>query len=472
MKTLFFSFLLFFTTLITNAQVQVATIAELTSYKGEATTLVVGDPVRGGLFYLSSDKQTADNGTIFPSNGKKGYWIRSYTKQEGTNVQWFGTKSDGKTDDSQAIQAAINCSEKDGIGKTFIPNGHYLLAKALLIPSNFSLTASKGAYIELKKSCNQYFLRNSNLSEGNENITITGGKWNGNAWTQNRIIREKVENSDFCFGFFFYKVKNLEVGNLQIDSTRSWGIAYMECNKVYIHDIHFEQNPFMDTKFTSALNQNGDGVTGGADNVLIENISGFTNDDLIAFASGGASFKGKMSPFPARDYKNVTVRNIFPQNSHDSIPALKAIAFYTFENTTVSDIIIDNVRGNTAAASVLFYSLFDKTGAFKNVKVSNVSGTNVYSRASHPALPTSYGIITVKNSVIDNISFSGIERTEERYANPQFIFDEKTTIQNLSIRDVHIRHKQIKGDIFMDARKAQLKNVSISNVRIEEQTIE
>lgn len=397
----------------------------------------------------------------------KGKWqIRKDDKNEGTNVKKFGAKADGKTDDTKAIQAAIDKAVKDGSGKTMIPEGHYLISSALLIPSNFTLTAHEKAYIELKKSSNQYLLRNKDLIRGNENIKVFGGKWNGNAWTQTRTIRETVEGSDFCFGFFFYKVKNLEVAKMQIDSTRSWGIAYMECNNVHIHDIHFQQNPFMDSQYTSALNHNGDGVTGGGNNVLLENISGFTNDDLIAFASGGASFQGKMSPFPAFDYKNVTVRNIFPQNIYDSIPALKAVAFYTFENTKVSDITIENVKGNTAAASILFYSLFNKKGTFSNVKISNVEGANVYSRSGHPNLHASYGIFTFKDSYIDNLTITNVSRIENTYASPQFVFDDNTVVDNLVIRKVDIKHKNITENLFWDAGKATLKNVSVSEINI------
>ena len=128
-------------------------------------------------------------------------------------------------DDTKALQKAIDRAAQRGTNRVEIPAGHYMLSAPLLIPSNFTLVADKGAYLELKKSSNQYLLRNKDIVNGNENIKVFGGKWNGNAWTQTRTIRDKVENSDFCFGFFFYKVKNLEVGKLQIDSTRSWGIA-------------------------------------------------------------------------------------------------------------------------------------------------------------------------------------------------------------------------------------------------------
>ncbi|HWV28394.1 MAG TPA: glycosyl hydrolase family 28-related protein [Dyadobacter sp.] len=369
-------------------------------------------------------------------------------------------------DDTKALQKAIDRAAQRGTNRVEIPAGHYMLSAPLLIPSNFTLVADPKAYLELKKSSNQYLLRNKDIEKGNENIKIFGGKWNGNAWTQTRTIRDKVENSDFCFGFFFYKVKNLEVGKLQIDSTRSWGIAYMECDSVYIHDIRFQQNPFRDARFTSALNHNGDGVTGGGNNVLIENISGFTNDDLIAFASGGASFQGKMSPFPARNYENVTVRNIFPENIYDSIPALKGVAFYTFEHTRVSNITIDNVKGNTAAASVLFYSLFDKKGYFSNVRISRVEGTNVYSRSEHPNLHASYAPVTFKNSEIDRLIIENIRREEGRYTEPTFRFDDNMDVKDLLVKNVSITYKGLIGNALIDFGKANISKVRISDIEI------
>jgi len=364
------------------------------------------------------------------------------------------------------IQKLIDKAERSGIRELFIPRGHYLLERALVIPSDFTLRLDKDAYIELKKGANDYLLRNRDLEKGNSNIKVIGGKWNGNGWSQKRQLKNTVADSKFCFGLFFYRVKNLEVALMEIDSTRSWGVAYMECDSVYIHDIHLQQNPFIDKKLTSALNENGDGVTGGGNNVLIENISGFTNDDLVAFASGGASFKGEMAAFPAVDYENVVVRNIYPQNSHDSIPSLKGVAFYTFRQTKITNIYIDGVQGNTAAASVLFYSLLGQKGTFNRVRIKNVKGTNVYSRSSQLSLPLAYGIITVKNSRMDSLYIENVERHETRYVNPTFVMDAQTSIGHLSIQKVHISHSHLKGNFFIDAREAHIKSTQITDIEI------
>ncbi|MGX5819765.1 glycosyl hydrolase family 28-related protein [Chitinophaga lutea] len=383
------------------------------------------------------------------------------------NVRSCGAAGDGRKDDSKAIQKAVDKAKMTTSREVFLPAGHYLIGASIVVPSDFTIRADKGAYIELKRGSNQYLLRNEDLRNGNRNITVTGGHWNGNGWSQTRTIRDRVDNSEFCFGLFFYRVSNLRVSDMQIDSTRSWGIAYMECDTVHIHDIRFHQNPFKDAQGTSALLQNGDGVTGGGDHVLIENISGFTNDDLVAFASGGASFQGRMAPFPAKDYRNVTVRRIYPQNAYDSIPALKAVAFYTFGHTRVSDITIEDVKGNTAMASVLFYSLFRKKGYFSNVKVRGVEGTNVYSRAAHPMLPFTYGVIGIKNSEIDSIDISGIRREERRYNVPQLMIDDSTTIGRLRLSDVEIRHAEnVQGNLLLHAPKAVIHQQALTAIKI------
>jgi hypothetical protein len=118
-------------------------------------------------------------------------------------------------------------------------------------------------------------------------------------------------------------------------------------------------------------------------------------------------------------------------------------------------------------ASVLFYSLFDKKGSFSNVKISNVEGTNVYSRSTQLNLPKTYAVLAFKNSDFDNLTISNVKRMEKRYANPTFGFDNETSVKNLEIRDVKIDHTNIRGELFLDSSTAQVDRVSISGVQIE-----
>uniref|UniRef100_UPI003A8988CE glycosyl hydrolase family 28-related protein n=1 Tax=Kitasatospora sp. SC0581 TaxID=3394360 RepID=UPI003A8988CE len=49
------------------------------------------------------------------------------------NVKRFGAKGDGKTNDTKAIQKAINAIDKDKGGVIYFPTGNYLIKSSLVI---------------------------------------------------------------------------------------------------------------------------------------------------------------------------------------------------------------------------------------------------------------------------------------------------------------------------------------------------
>ena len=73
----------------------VNTIAELESYSSTATTVIVTDSLRGGVFNYYASGLTADNGIVFSATGKgSGYWKRQTTPSQGVNITWFGARPD------------------------------------------------------------------------------------------------------------------------------------------------------------------------------------------------------------------------------------------------------------------------------------------------------------------------------------------------------------------------------------------
>lgn len=99
----------------------VETIAELEVLPGQADTIaVVGDSARGGSFkYVDSLSGTNDHGTIF--NG----WVRHYGGN--IDVRWYGATGDGSTNDTQAMQYALD-SDSQGI---YIAQGTYRISSTL-----------------------------------------------------------------------------------------------------------------------------------------------------------------------------------------------------------------------------------------------------------------------------------------------------------------------------------------------------
>ncbi len=119
----------------------------------------------GGRFYWSSASTATDDGgmTIKPTAvSGAGRWLR-FAPENRFNVRWWGAKGDNSTDDTTAIQAAINSAIAYGLTfpadmnyELFFPVGNYKLTASIILdgpgtPSTaqgFSLTGvSSGTYI-------------------------------------------------------------------------------------------------------------------------------------------------------------------------------------------------------------------------------------------------------------------------------------------------------------------------------------
>lgn len=113
----------------------VDTIEQLLLTTGtENDTVIVTDENRGGVFVYREDNSSTNNGgTIF--NG----WTRQY--DGAVNVKWFGAKGDGVTDDTVAINKALEFSNGSLI---YIPVGVFRITS--------NLTAGSGIDIRIKGS--------------------------------------------------------------------------------------------------------------------------------------------------------------------------------------------------------------------------------------------------------------------------------------------------------------------------------
>ena len=100
----------------------VDTVAQLLLTTGtENDTVIVTDENQGGVFIYREDNSSTNNGgTIF--NG----WTRQY--DGAVNVKWFGAKGDGVTDDTLAIQNALDLKSE-----TYVEAGNYLISDTVIV---------------------------------------------------------------------------------------------------------------------------------------------------------------------------------------------------------------------------------------------------------------------------------------------------------------------------------------------------
>ena len=125
-------------------------------------TVIVKDIARGGIFIYDSTKVGEDNqGTNF--NG----WLRQY--EGAVNVKWFGAVGDGVTDDTDAIQRAID------LGKSVLIVGNYCYSNTI------NITNSIDIHIDgMLKYIGGYALSNPHFNVSADSVNFYNGIFDGN----------------------------------------------------------------------------------------------------------------------------------------------------------------------------------------------------------------------------------------------------------------------------------------------------
>ncbi len=98
----------------------------------------------GGRFYWQSASSalSVDGVTVIAAEGGKGVWRRIMEGNGMLNIRWFGARGDGKSDDTQAIQKALDLATLTGRGAgrspstaIWFPAGNYRVTRTLVVES-------------------------------------------------------------------------------------------------------------------------------------------------------------------------------------------------------------------------------------------------------------------------------------------------------------------------------------------------
>jgi hypothetical protein len=155
---------------------------------------ILSESGREGTFVFSTDDLSAEvaadplQGIYVPpssdTTGASGAWVRKF--DGAVQVNWFGAKGDGATDDRAAIQAAINHVSSAGGGTVLFPAGTHLVGKnpastyALSVPSNVALEGDgPSSVIKLKAAADAHVVALTSVSDVQiRNLTIDGNRAN------------------------------------------------------------------------------------------------------------------------------------------------------------------------------------------------------------------------------------------------------------------------------------------------------
>ena len=162
-----------------------------------------------------------------------------------------------------------------------------------------------------------FLLTNADPEEGNEDITLEGGIWDGGFGHEYNQKPGDIytinSTSGACMNFV--SVKNLKLLNLTVANPIGYYIRMGRLNQFEIKDI---------TLTADAMNFNQDGIhfSGYCRNGVVENIRGLNgqpNDDLLAFNADDGIQRQENRGLTCGPIENIVCRNIYAEDCHTAI---------------------------------------------------------------------------------------------------------------------------------------------------------
>jgi polygalacturonase len=354
----------------------------------------------------------------------------------------YGAKGDGVTQDTKAIQSAINDAAVKG-GKVILPAGTYLTG-TLFMKSYVTLEIAEGAVLLGSTNLNDYpdtipsfqsyndvFLTQSLIYGDNlTNIAITGrGVIDGQGSSfevTTRVKPDRYKNRPYVIRFI--ECDNILIENITMRNSAMWMQQYLACEFLTVRGI---------TVFNHA-NQNNDMIDiDGCKNVIISDCYGDTDDDALTFKSTS----GRMN-------ENITVTNCV-LSSH-----VNAIKFGTesiggFKNITISNIIIkpsameETIYGVSKGIGGIVLEIVDG-GIMDGINISNIIidgvQTPLFMRLGDRGRTIREGMERPSVGEMKNISISNVTASGASDIGSSIHGIPGHSLQNISLNNVSITY--------------------------------
>ena len=303
-------------------------------YDGEYVIYLDGKEVYSGntnvfsLFDLTPNTEYTITSPSFTGEFK----FKTKSETAAINVRDFGAIGDGVTDDTMAVQSAINCLPKGA--RLYFPKGTYLVAP-LCLKSHITLDIPEGSTILGSPDKTKYPVipgRAYDMVSGDECVF---GTWEGNAVSMHQglifaehaeditIVGKGVVNGNAPEAGWWIDARNQPHGRPRL-------MFFNRCDGVRVHGIHacdaasWQMHPFFSKNvefidmFISAPKDspNTDAIDPEAcDRVDIIGCRFSVGDDCIAIKSGKIEI-GLMYKTPANRH---TIRNCLMEFGHGAV---------------------------------------------------------------------------------------------------------------------------------------------------------
>jgi polygalacturonase len=361
------------------------------------------------------------------------------------DISTFGAKGDGKAQNREAINKAIEAVAAAGGGTVEFPAGTWVTG-SIHLRSNVTLHLERGAVIEASSDASAYdppepnewdkfqdfghsHFHNSLIwGEGLENIAIIGGgRISAKALTRgerggggDKAIALKLCHNvtlrDFSiangghFGILATGVDNLTIDNIMIDTNRD-GIDIDSCRNVRISNssINSPNDDAITLKGTHAL-----GAARVSENITITNslVSGFEIGSLLdgtykrtvqrAPDRDGPTGRIKIGTESEGDFRNITISNVVFDTS-------RGLALESVDGAHIEDVAVSNITMRDVSNAPIFIRLGSRMRAPEGTAIGSIRRINISNVVAYNADPRYGSIISgVPGHDVEDVKLSGI----------------------------------------------------------------
>jgi polygalacturonase len=361
------------------------------------------------------------------------------------DVTAFGAKGDGKTQNREAINKAIEAAAAAGGGTVEFPAGTWLTG-SLRLRSNVTLRLERGAVIEASSEVSAYdepepnqwdrfqdfghsHFHNSLIwGENIENVAIIGGgRISGKALTRgergglgdkaialklcrNVTLRDISIATGGHFGVLATGVDNLTIDNLMIDTNRD-GIDLDSCRNVRISNssVNAPNDDAIVLKGSHAL-----GAAWASENITITNclVSGFEIGSLLdgtykrtvqrAPDRDGPTGRIKIGTESEGDFRNITISNVVFDTS-------RGLALESVDGAHIEDVAVSNITMRDVSNAPIFIRLGSRMRAPEGTPVGSIRRINISNVVVYNADPRYGSIISgIPGHEVEDVKLSGI----------------------------------------------------------------
>lgn len=283
------------------------------------------------------------------------------------NVREFGAAGNGIQNDHPFIQKVL---DEAGDCIVFIPEGDYRIADTLKVSSHTEIHADPKArlfHCESKpKHQGDFLISNRDTVQGNENITIIGGVWDGNydGLNNNKPSDLFAPNAWSGAMINFQNVRNLHLQDMTVQNSVVYYVRMGGVDGFHIENICFRAKQ-------RSFNQDGLHFHGGCRNGVVKNIVAYdneTNDDFIALNADDSVARLENRDLYMGDIENITFENISAENCYTFVRMASVTSH-------IRNITMKNIRCGCRVYAINMDALrYCKTPLFKEEEYPNGCG--------------------------------------------------------------------------------------------------